>query len=113
MAQSWCKDVNRRFFGVNRTPKPNVRKVSFESGKDRTYLLNSSVKRTFSANLTLTKAEEIAFWDWYDNVVLSGSDSFILPDILTGIGEKEYKFVGEPSVDGVSPRKLTVTIMEE
>ncbi len=113
MAQLWCPNVNIRFYGVNRTPQSNVKKVSFESGKDRTYLLNSSVKRTFSVNLSLTKDEETAFWNWYDNTILSGSESFYLTDILTGNGTKEYKFADEPAIEGISPRKLTMTLREE
>lgn len=113
MAKEWPSDVNTDFFSLNTGVEGNTKEISFESGKKRTYLLNSSPRRTYSASLYLwTKKEETAFWTWYDDEILSGSLSFNLPDFTELGGATEYKLTSTPTVEGQYPKVLSLEFEE-
>lgn len=109
----WADGVNKDFFDVQIGVKNNIKKLTFESGKERRYLLNSSPKKTFSLSVSLwNEEEENAFWDWYDNTILSGALSFTLPDLTGGNGETEYIFTEPPNVEDIFPKTAKLTVEE-
>ncbi len=113
MAQSWPSGVNRKFYGLSTGVEKNTKEIEFESGKKRTYLLNSTPRKTFRVSLSLeSKAEETAFWGWYENDILSGSLSFVLPDFIALDHDTEYKLTSTPTTEGQYPKKLTLEMEE-
>lgn len=113
MAVEWSTNVNMKFYGMTRATEENVIKTQFESGRERYRLKNSSPKIAFSVQLDLnTKAEERAFWDWYNDTLLSRTETVYLPDFLGGTTGKEYRMTEEPSIEGQRPKVLTLTFKE-
>lgn len=111
--ENWPSGVNRNFWGLSTSVKDNLQVVEFESGAKRTYLKNSQAKKTFSFSLSLwTKAEEMSFWGWYEDTILSGSLTFALPDFITHAALTEYRLTGQPSVSGQYPKTLTLNVEE-
>lgn len=113
MAVEWSADVNKKFYGMTRSTEENIITTKFESGKERTRLKNSAPKMVFSVQLDLsTRAEERTFWDWYDNTLLSRTETVFLPDFLGSSEGKEYRMMEEPSCEGIEPKTLTLTFKE-
>lgn len=116
MAVSWPLNVNTKAYGMDTGAKDNLEKISFESGKERTYLKNSGLKKQFSFNLSLNDSgatsEYKLFWTWYEEVLLSGSKTFFLENLLTHSGYKEYKMIKVPSATGQSPKEVSISVEE-
>lgn len=116
MAVNWCNDVNTDAYGMDTGVLNNVIRVEYESGKEKTYLKNSSPKKIFTFMLSMndkgTNSEYKKFWDWYDNVLLSGSLSFMFPNLFTHSGLKEYKMTAEPTATGQNPKEVTISVKE-
>ena len=113
MAVNWPNDVNTNFYGMTGSSVENVITTEFESGKKRTRLKNSSVKRTFSVNLDLwTSAEDESFWDWYDTSLRSRAQTVWLKDFRGTNVIKEYRMTQEPSSEGQKPKILSLTFEE-
>lgn len=109
----WPTGVNTNAYGMSTGVKENVKATEFESGKSRTFLLNSEPKRIFSFNIDFwSDEEEKAFWTWYDNVLLSGSESFSFPDLLEHTGDGEYVMTDTPSVSGQMPKTVSISVRE-
>lgn len=103
-----------KFYGMTRSSEENIISTKFESGKERCRLKNSVPKRTISVQLDLqSKEEERDFWDWYDNELLSRSETVFLPDFLGSTKGREYRMTEEPSIEGQLPKTLTLTFREE
>ncbi len=110
---NWPSGVNRNFFGLTTTVKENVKTIEFESGTKRTYLKNTTPKKKYSVSLSLwSKNEEVAFWNWYNDTILSGSLTFAFSDFTTQDRITEYRLVSVPSISGQYPKTLTLQIEE-
>ena len=113
MAVNWSGAVDTNFYGMTSSASENIITTEFESGKKRTRLKNSSVRRTFSVQLDLwTKTEEAAFWFWYDTALHSRAQTVWLPDFLGQAVMKEYRMTEEPSCEGQHPKVLTLSFEE-
>ncbi len=116
MAVSWNSEVNTDAYGMDTSAVDNVLRVEFESGKEKTYLKNSSVKKIFTFMLSMndsgSNSEYKKFWDWYDNTLLSGSLSFMFPNLLTHSGTKEYLMTAVPTANGQNPKEVTISVKE-
>ncbi|ERF61750.1 hypothetical protein HMPREF0860_1605 [Treponema socranskii subsp. socranskii VPI DR56BR1116 = ATCC 35536] len=109
----WPTGVNKSAYGMNTGVKENIKVTEFESGKSRSFLLNSAPQHTFSFNIDFwSDEEERAFWTWYDHVLLSGSESFLFPDLFTHTGNTEYIMTDTPSVSGQMPKTVSITVRE-
>lgn len=116
MAVNWNNEINTDAYGMDTSANENVIRVEYESGKEKTYLKNSSVKKVFTFMLSMqdkgANSEYKKFWAWYDNVLLSGSLSFMFPDLITHSGLKEYIMTDVPSAKGQNPKEVTIAVKE-
>jgi len=114
MSVSWSQNVNTKFYNLSYGVNENTESISFESGKKRTFLKNSTPQKKFDFSLSFwSQTEEQAFWTWYEDVLLSGSECVILTNLLTGTGTKEYRFTSTPQVsDGLYPRTCKISVEE-
>ena len=116
MAVNWNNEINTDAYGMDTGADDNVIRVKYESGKEKTYRKNSSGKKIFTFMLSLpdkgSNSEYKKFWDWYDNVLLSGSLTFMFPDLVTHSGLKEYLMISVPSANGQNPKKVTISVKE-
>lgn len=111
--ENWASNVNQNFFGLTTTVNENVNTIEFESGVKRTYLKNTTPKKKHSLSLNLwTKTEEVAFWNWYEDTILSGSLTFGLTDFSTQNKITEYRLVSVPSVSGQYPKTIILQLEE-
>lgn len=114
MAVEWPEGVNKKFYGMQRSPEDNTLVTQFESGRKRYTLRNSVPKITFSVMLDIkTKTEERNFWAWYSNVLCSRTQTVNLPDFLGSGTTVEYRMTEEPSAEGLLPRTFTFKFREE
>ena len=114
MAVSWYKD-SPKFFGLSTSSNENIETVEFESGKKRFFLKNSTNKKAFSFSFLITDSQdEESFWSWYENTLLSRTQTVNLTDLVTGSGQTEYRMTEEPSTsDSQFPKEYSVSVEEE
>ena len=110
---NWSDNVNNNFFGMTVGVKDNVFRQEFESGKVKTYLKNSTPKKTFGLNFMLhSQFEESAFWNWYTLSLKSGANALRLTNLLTNSGTQVYLMTSTPSVEGQFPKTVTIELEE-
>lgn len=116
MAVSWAVGVNTDAYGMETNPGDNVIYTEFESGKSRTILKNSAPKKVHSFMLAMedsgASSEYKTFVAWWDDVLLSGSLSFLFPNLITHSGTKEYRATGSYSASGQRLKEVTITVEE-
>ena len=113
MAVSWFRN-NEKFYAMSTGSVPNVETTEFESGKNRMYLKNSTGRKSHKVSFVLWKSsEETAFWNWYDNTLLSRAEYVQLTDFISGSGIKLYQMTEEPSIpDSQYPKECQVSFEE-
>lgn len=104
----------QKFYAMTTQSKENIEKVEFENGKPRFYLKDSTSRKTHSFSFRFEKRfEEVVFWNWYDNILLSRTQTVELIDLVSGVGNKEYRMTEEPSVqDSQYPKEVQITVEE-
>ncbi len=121
MAKEWCEHVNKKFYGQDGGFKENTEKIEFKSGRTVLYLKNSRAAKTHTLNLQCAdkgtdriegKTEFEWFLYWFENEIKSGTESFMLPDIITGDGEKEYMITEPPTWNGQRYKEISLTLQE-
>lgn len=110
---NWWK-VEEKFYGMTTATKENIETVEFESGKPRDFLKDSTPRKIHSVSFKIvSKDEEIFFWDWYENTLLSRTQTVKLIDLLKGEGFKEYRMASEPQTnDSQYPKEFTTSFEE-
>lgn len=113
---AWADGVNQKAYGMNTEYEDNLVKIQFDSGKERTYLKNSAPKKEFSFNLRFedsgANSEYKKFLNWYENILLSGSQSFEFPNLITHNGTAEYKMTDTPSARGQKYKEVSFSVIE-
>ena len=113
---AWPDGVNQKAYGMSIDYEDNKVEIEFDSGKKRTYLKNSSPKKEFSFNLKFddsgANSEFKKFLSWYDNVLLSGTQSFAFPNLITHEGTSEYKMTDTPSARGQKYKEVSFSVIE-
>lgn len=116
MAVSWPSGVNQDAYGMDTSGGDNVEYTDFESGKKRTHLLNTTPKKQFSFMLNLNDdgagSEYKLFVAWWEQTLLSGSLSFLFPDLITHSSNTEYLATEAYSVTGQLNKEVTLTVEE-
>jgi len=116
MAVAWSASVNTNAYGLDIGGGDNVERVEFESGKSRTYLKNSVPKKLYSFILSMedvgSSSEFKAFVTWWENTLLSGSLSFLFPNLITHSGTSEYRPTGTYSANGQKRKEVTISVEE-
>ncbi len=113
MAVSWFRQ-NEKFYAMSTGSIENIEKTEFESGKNRTYLKNGTGKKAHKMSFTLwKKTEEVAFWNWYDNTLLSRTEPIQMTNFITQQGNTLYMMSEEPEIpDGQYPKECQVSFEE-
>ena len=114
---AWPVAVNQDAYGLDISGGDNVESIEFESGKARTFLKNSAPKKVFSFLLSMddvgASSEFKVFVAWWDDVLLSGSESFEFPDLLNrGAGDVEYRPTGTYGAIGQRRKEVSLTVEE-
>lgn len=119
MAQNWSDKVNKKFYALDGSYRANTESVEFASGRRITHLKNSVPTKAFAVSILLDdtklqegKTEFEHFLFWWENVILSGSESFYLTDIVSGKGIKEYCLTEPPKWTGQGKKEVTLQIEE-
>lgn len=116
MAVAWPAGVNQDAYGMDTAPIDNTERVEFESGKARTYLKNTAVKKIHSFMLSLNDegpgSEYKTFVAWWDTVLLGSAMSFYFPDLVTHTGTKEYRMVSMFSATGQRLKEVSLSVEE-
>lgn len=111
---NWYK-TEQKFFGMDTEPSENVEETVFESGKSRYTLKNSSAKLIHSFSFLISsKEEELSFWNWYNTILLSRTQTVGLIDLVSHSGVKEYRMIKEPQIQNSQyPKECSVSVKEE
>lgn len=96
----------------------NRKEISFESGKKRYYMLNTAPKKSFKYTVTMiddgsATCEFRRFLFWYENTLLSGTETFLFTNLVTHSGTAEYRMTSEPSWSGQLIKEVTINVQEE
>ncbi len=107
---TWPSTVNTRFFSGNDKPKENTETVSYLSGRQVSYQINTKKLMTFKVKLEVTKAELALFWTWYNDVLGQNANAFT----CTALGNNVYRFVSIPDPEDTdqTTRVLSMEIEE-
>lgn len=107
---TWPSTVNTRFFSGNDKPKANTETVSYLSGRQVSYQINTKKLMTFKVKLKVTKAELALFWTWYNDVLGQNANAFT----CTALGNSVYRFVSIPDPEDTdqTTRVLSMEIEE-
>lgn len=116
MAVAWSTSVNTDAYGLDIGGGDNVERIEFESGKARTFLKNSAPKKVYAFVLSMDDvggtSEFKAFVSWWEGALMSGSLSFLFPNLLTHSGNGEYRAVGSYSVAGQKRKEVSLSVEE-
>lgn len=115
----WCNKVNQNFYGLDSSYTENTKSISFSSGRKITYLKNTTPKKKYALLLSVDDLKKIEgktefewFLDWYENTILSGTEEFLLNDVITHKGLKSYVLSSIPTWKGQAIKQISLTIEE-
>ena len=115
-AVSWPSGVNTKAYGMDTGYEDNTEIIEMKSGRRVAYLRNSSPRKAFSFSLRMIDqgagSEYRLFLSWYENTALSGSRTFLFPDLITHNGNKEYLFSATPTARGQKIKEVTISCIE-
>lgn len=113
---AWPVGVNTDAYGMEMTPKENVERIEFDSGKARTYLKNTAQKNIFSFMLYLNdegeSSEYKTFVAWWNNTLKSGALPFSFPNLMTHSGTAEYRATTSYNASGQKNKEVSITVEE-
>lgn len=89
---TWPPEINSKFFSGNDKPKENTETVSFLSGRQVSFQINTKKIMVIKVKLELSKEELALFWTWYNDVLGQNADAFQCPALGNGV----YRFVSVP-----------------
>ena len=121
MAVDWDSHVNTRFYGQDGTYVENFEEVEYKSGRRVYYLKNSLPAKSIACSLMLSdkrservdgKTEFEWFLFWYERVCKSGTETFLLTDLITQDGEREYRLTDVPTWEGQAYKEVSLTLEE-
>ena len=114
MAVNWYKDA-QDFYAMTTSSIENVETIEFESGKKRYMRKNTTGKKAFSFSFNLIdKADETAFWTWYDESLCSRANTVYLTDLVKHTGTTEYRMTEEPALQNSQyPKECQLSVEEE
>lgn len=121
MAVDWDSHVNTRFYGQDGTYVENFEEVEYKSGRRTYYLKNSLPAKSIACSLMLSdkrgervdgKTEFEWFLFWYERVCKSGTETFLLTDLITQDGEREYRLTDVPTWEGQAYKEVSLTLEE-
>ena len=119
MAQNWSGKVNTRFYGQDGGYAENTEEITYKSGRRISYLKNSRPRKTHALKIAVDDTKKTGgmtefeyFLSWYENEILSGTLSFYLPDVITGLGEKEDRMTEPPSWTGQAIKEISIQLEE-
>lgn len=101
---NWPSNVNTKFYAGKRSAKENVELSKNLSGRVTGHKINSKDVMQFSVSLTLTKAEQRIFWNWYNNNLCQTAGYFYCA-ALDNNSEQLYRFTSKPDVQDTDQRK--------
>lgn len=97
MAKNWSTAVNTKAYGLDTAPIENIEFTEYKSGRKIARLKNSTPKNSFSFMLRMEDAgaasEYKVFLRWYADVIKSGAETFLFPDLITHTGLCEYRML--------------------
>lgn len=115
----WSNRVNTNFYGEDGRYLSNREKIEFKSGRTIYSLNNSVPKKEHALKLRVNdtdkadgKTEFEWFLYWYENTIKSGTIPFLLADIVTGTGLKNYMLTEEPNWSGQAYKEISITLEE-
>lgn len=121
MAVNWDSRVNSRFYGAEGSYAENFEEVEFKSGRRIFYLKNSLPAKSFAVSLSLSDRKEGSvggktefewFLYWYEYVAKSGTETFYLPDLVSGEGSREYRLTDVPTWTGQAVKEVSLALEE-
>lgn len=104
---TWPETVNTKFFSGNDQPKENTETVSFLSGRQVSYQINTKKIMIYKVKLEVTKTELALFWTWFNDVLGQNASAFT----CSALGNGVYRFVSIPSPEDTD-QKTRVLSME-
>lgn len=106
--------ATKKFYNVTTSVKENIIETTFDSGKTRRILMNTSPKKIFNLSFTLTsKTDEASFWNWYEKNLYSRANTLYLTDLITRSGTSEYIMTSEPQIqDSQYPKECQISLEE-
>ena len=86
-----------KLYGVNLGYEDNAIKTQYDSGRVIAMQKNTKNKRKYSLSYAATKAQKLAFYEWYENTLGGNAGTFSAPSLRNDGTTQEYIMSGTPT----------------
>jgi len=101
-----------KLYGVQTGYEDNAITTAFDSGRTVSVQRNSRNRRRYSVSYAATKAQETAFFNWYENTLGGNAGTFTCTS-LRGTGtQQEYRIDGTPTSSGMNIKEINMQWIE-
>lgn len=97
-----------RLYGVQTGFIDNAITTEYDSGRVVSVQRDTRNRRRYSVSYAATKAQELAFFDWYENVLHGNAGTFTAPSLRGNGMLQEYRLEGTPTSSGQGIREINM-----
>lgn len=101
-----------RLYGVQTGYVDNAIKTEFDSGRVISVQRNSKNKRRYSVSYCATRAQEVIFFNWYENTLGGNAGTFTAPSLRGDGTTQEYRIEGTPTSSGMNLKEINMEWVE-
>lgn len=101
-----------KLYGVQTGYENNAITTQYDSGRTVSIQRNSANKRRYSVSYAATRAQETAFFDWYENTLGGNAGTFTAPSLRGDNTTQEYRLEGTPTSSGMNIKEINMIWVE-
>lgn len=103
----WAEGVNKQIKrGSNWELPSGVILEETRSGKRKSRPAEQLLPKPFSVDMIFSYNEYLIFEAWFTTKLRNGALTFKFPDVITGLVDREYRIIGNPSFDNPSGKLI-------
>lgn len=102
----------KKLYGVQIGYIDNAIKTEYASGRVVTYAKNTKNKRQYSVSYAASRAQETAFFNWYENTLGGNAGTFTAPSLRGDGTQQEYRMEGTPTSSGLNIKEINMIWVE-
>ncbi|MCQ2486122.1 MAG: hypothetical protein MJ168_12415 [Clostridia bacterium] len=101
-----------KLYGVQTGYEDNAIQTEYDSGRVVQYQRNTKNRRRYSVSYAASKAQEVIFFDWYENTLGGNAGTFTAPSLRGNNQMQEYRLEGTPTSSGMNIKEINMIWVE-
>lgn len=101
-----------KLYNVQKGYEDNAILTEYESGRVVATQRNTRNRRVYSMSYAATRAQEQAFFNWYENELGGNAGTFTAPSLRGDGTTQEYRFTGTPTTSGLNIIEINMEWVE-